>query len=112
MITAVIGNLCRFRGCPPLLPHLRDERRVLIGQPQPIRIPEWLWRFLLDDPAVVAGFEAKQCCLIRSEVDRFRTFPGCPGVVTNVKLSRAARHQARLRGHLPLSSSCGNSTRT
>jgi len=32
---------------------------ALIGQPQPIRVPERLWRSWLDDPTVVARFEAK-----------------------------------------------------
>nr|WP_072949149.1 hypothetical protein [Rhodococcus koreensis] len=40
---------------PPAL-----EQLVLIGAPQPIRIPERLWRTWLDDPVVVARFEAKR----------------------------------------------------
>ncbi|MGY4784674.1 hypothetical protein ACVH9Z_32875 [Rhodococcus opacus] len=35
------------------------EQLALIGQPQPIRVPERLWRSWLNDPAVVARFEAK-----------------------------------------------------
>ena len=36
------------------------EQLVLIGQPRPIRVPERRWRSWLDDPAVVARFEAKR----------------------------------------------------
>nr|WP_271210248.1 hypothetical protein [Rhodococcus wratislaviensis] len=35
------------------------EQLALIGQPQPIRVPARLWRSWLDDPTVVARFEAK-----------------------------------------------------
>lgn len=41
-------------GAPPAL------QMTLIGQPQPVRIPERLWRSWLDNPAVVARFEAKR----------------------------------------------------
>jgi hypothetical protein len=36
------------------------EQLVLIGQPRPIRVPERRWRSWLDDPAVIARFEAKR----------------------------------------------------
>ena len=36
------------------------EQLVLIGQPRPIRVPERRWRSWLDDPVVVARFEAKR----------------------------------------------------
>ncbi|WP_254593053.1 hypothetical protein [Prescottella equi] len=36
------------------------EQLALIGQPQPIRVPERLWRSWLEDPTVVARFEAKR----------------------------------------------------
>lgn len=39
------------------------EQLALIGQPQPIRVPERLWRSWLDDPDVVARFESK--CYVR-----------------------------------------------
>lgn len=33
---------------------------ALIGPPQPVHIPERLWRSWLDDPAVVSWFESKR----------------------------------------------------
>jgi hypothetical protein len=36
------------------------QQLVLIGQPRPIRVPERRWRFWLEDPTVVARFEAKR----------------------------------------------------
>jgi hypothetical protein len=36
------------------------EQLVLIGQPKPVRVPERRWRSWLDDPDVVARFEAKR----------------------------------------------------
>jgi hypothetical protein len=36
------------------------EQLVLIGQPRPIRVPERRWRSWLDDPEVIARFEAKR----------------------------------------------------
>jgi hypothetical protein len=36
------------------------EQLVLIGQPRPIRVPERRWRSWLEDPTVVARFEAKR----------------------------------------------------
>ncbi|WP_373863307.1 hypothetical protein [Rhodococcus marinonascens] len=38
----------------------RGEQLTLIGQPQPVRITERLWRSWLDNPAVVARFESKR----------------------------------------------------
>uniref|UniRef100_UPI00146C68FE hypothetical protein n=1 Tax=Rhodococcus opacus TaxID=37919 RepID=UPI00146C68FE len=44
----------------PVSPAVSEiEQLALIGQPQPIRVPERLWRSWLDDPTVVARFEAK-----------------------------------------------------
>ena len=37
-----------------------DEQLVLIGQPRPIRVPERRWRSWLDDPTIVARFDAKR----------------------------------------------------
>ncbi|QSE41325.1 hypothetical protein JXX30_00345 [Rhodococcus erythropolis] len=52
---------------PLPLPGMPDSRpappafqMTLIGQPQPVRIPERLWRSWLDDPAVVSRFESKR----------------------------------------------------
>jgi len=36
------------------------EQLVLIGQPRPIRVPQKRWQSWLDDPVVVARFEAKR----------------------------------------------------
>jgi hypothetical protein len=49
-------------GLPP--PSAQVEQLALIGQPQPIRVPARRWRSWLDDPAVVARFDAK--CYRRS----------------------------------------------
>jgi hypothetical protein len=46
-------------GMPASTTGLEVEQLALIGQPQPIRVPERLWRSWLDDPVVVARFEAK-----------------------------------------------------
>jgi hypothetical protein len=45
---------------PALISRAPAEQLVLIGQPQPIRVPEHRWRSWLDDPEVVARFEAKR----------------------------------------------------
>jgi hypothetical protein len=59
--------MAAMTGTPlPLHPFSRSavrasaEQLVLIGQPRPIRVPEPRWRSWLDDPAVVARFEAKR----------------------------------------------------
>jgi hypothetical protein len=35
------------------------EQLALLGQPQPVRVPERLWRSWLDGPSVLARFDAK-----------------------------------------------------
>jgi hypothetical protein len=45
---------------PPAASRAPAEQLVLIGQPKPIRVPERRWRSWLDDPEVVARFEAKR----------------------------------------------------
>jgi|SRR6185312_7608246 len=45
---------------PALISRAPAEQLVLIGQPQPIRVPEHRWRSWRDDPEVVARFEAKR----------------------------------------------------
>lgn len=47
-------------GMPAARPVPPAFQMTLIGQPQPIRVPERLWRSWLDDPSVVARFEAKR----------------------------------------------------
>ena len=42
------------------IPESSMEQLVLIGQPRPIRVPAQRWRFWLNDPVVVARFEAKR----------------------------------------------------
>jgi hypothetical protein len=44
----------------PVTGRAAAEQLVLIGQPKPIRVPERRWRSWLDDPLVVARFEAKR----------------------------------------------------
>ncbi|WP_260395285.1 hypothetical protein [Rhodococcus sp. KBW08] len=60
---------------PSPLPSIPDNTPVqpafqmtLIGQPQPVRIPERLWRSWLDDPAVVSRFETKHYRRCRGSV--------------------------------------------
>ena len=45
---------------PPATGRAPAEQLVLIGQPQPIGVPERRWRSWLDDPDVVARSEAKR----------------------------------------------------
>ena len=47
-------------GMPDNTPAPPAFQMTLIGQPQPLRIPERLWRSWLDDPAVVSRFESKR----------------------------------------------------
>ena len=47
-------------GMPDNTPAPPAVQMTSIGQPQPIRIPEHLWRSWLDDPAVVSRFESKR----------------------------------------------------
>ena len=47
-------------GMPDNTPAPPAFQMTLIGQPQPVRIPERLWRSWLDDPAVVSRFESKR----------------------------------------------------
>lgn len=47
-------------GHPKDSAHTQPEQLALMGQPQPIRVPERLWRSWLNDPLVVARFEAKR----------------------------------------------------
>ena len=47
-------------GMPDARPAPPAFQMTLIGQPQPVRIPERLWRSGLDNPAVVARFESKR----------------------------------------------------
>ncbi len=47
-------------GMPDSAPALPAFQMTLIGQPQPVRIPERLWRSWLDDAAVVSHFEPKR----------------------------------------------------
>jgi hypothetical protein len=42
------------------IPESSVNQFVLIGQPRPIRVPEQRWRSWLNDPVVVARFEAKR----------------------------------------------------
>lgn len=57
-MTSVTRNHLTLPGMP--LPSNEVEQLALIGQPQPIRVPERLWRSWLDDPTVVARFEVKR----------------------------------------------------
>ncbi|ELB92782.1 hypothetical protein Rwratislav_12368 [Rhodococcus wratislaviensis IFP 2016] len=59
-MTIITNNLLPLPGMPSPTPTPALEQLVLIGAPQPIRVPERLWRTWLDDPVVVARFEAKR----------------------------------------------------
>ncbi|MDV6278798.1 hypothetical protein R3Q06_36140, partial [Rhodococcus erythropolis] len=62
-------------GMPTVMSELPTLQMTLIGQPQPVRIPERLWRSWLDNPAVVARFESK-----RYRRDQNRCWPWIGGV--------------------------------
>lgn len=47
-------------GMPDSTPAPPAFQMTLIGHPQPVRIPERLWRSWLDDLAVVSRFESKR----------------------------------------------------
>ncbi|MDJ0104928.1 hypothetical protein QM646_00780 [Rhodococcus erythropolis] len=47
-------------GMPDSTPALPAFQMTLTGQPQPVRIPEHLWRSWLVDPAVISRFESKR----------------------------------------------------
>lgn len=47
-------------GMPDSTPAPPAFQMTLIGQPQPVRIPERLWRSWLDDPSIVSRFESKR----------------------------------------------------
>jgi hypothetical protein len=57
---AITGTPLPLHALPLGTHRTRPEQLVLIGQPQPIRVPERRWRSWLDDPQVVARFEAKR----------------------------------------------------
>jgi hypothetical protein len=60
-MTAINGTALPIPGLPSAAHRAgRAEQLVLIGEPQPIRVPERRWRSGLDDPVVVARFEAKR----------------------------------------------------
>lgn len=59
-MTAAPGATPPLPGMPSPTPPPALEQLVLIGAPQPIREPERLWRSWLDDPVVIARFEAKR----------------------------------------------------
>ncbi|MDX5962224.1 hypothetical protein SIM91_02565 [Rhodococcus opacus] len=45
----------------PETPEIAEfEQLALLGQPQPVRVPARLWRSWLDEPTIVARFEAKR----------------------------------------------------
>jgi len=58
-ITGTALSLPLYR-LPPATSRAPAEQLLLIGQPKPIRVPERRWRSWLDDPELVARFEAKR----------------------------------------------------
>ncbi|OUS97245.1 hypothetical protein [Rhodococcus sp. NCIMB 12038] len=58
---SIIDGIPTLPGMPnPPNSEVEFEQLALLGKPQPIRIPERLWRSWLDDPGVVARFDAKR----------------------------------------------------
>ncbi|WP_241740871.1 HNH endonuclease [Streptomyces sp. L2] len=45
---------------PEPLPAPETEQLALLGEPLPVKVPAQLWRSWLDDPLIVARFEAKR----------------------------------------------------
>ena len=62
-------------GMPGSIPAPPALQMTLIGQPQPVRIPERLWRSWLDNPAVLSRFESK-----RYRRNRHQCWPWIGGV--------------------------------
>lgn len=54
-------------GMPDTTPAQPAFQMTFVGQPQPVRIPERLWRSWLDDPAVVSRFECKRYRRLRDQ---------------------------------------------
>ncbi|MFD7008063.1 hypothetical protein [Rhodococcus jostii] len=59
-MTTVTGNPLPLPGMPSPTPTPGLEQLALIGAPQPIRVPEKLWRSWLADPGILARFDAKR----------------------------------------------------
>ena len=60
-MTTATGTAAALPGMPSPAPTpILEQQLALLGAPQPIRIPEQLWRSWLDDPGVVTRFEAKR----------------------------------------------------
>ena len=74
------------------------EQLALLGQPQPIRIPEQLWRSWLDDPSVVARFVAK---CYRREADRCTVWLGSVSSTGHGSFRAASLPGASRRGTVP-----------
>ena len=92
-------------GMPDSAPAPPAFQMMLIGQPQPVRIPERLWRSWLVDPAVVSRFESKRYRRRdrRGVVDRARLLPcGEPAraVSPRDRAGTFVRLPARIRCHL------------
>jgi len=59
--TAGTGNQLPLHGIGPAPGRPKHgEQLSLLGEPMPIRVPSQLWRSWLEDPTVVARFEAKR----------------------------------------------------
>jgi hypothetical protein len=74
------------------------EQLALLGQPQPIRVPGRLWRSWLDDPSVVARFEAK--CYRRSQ-DRCTAWIGSVSSTGHGSFRAASLPGTSRRGTVP-----------
>ncbi|WP_159929091.1 hypothetical protein [Rhodococcus sp. WAY2] len=74
------------------------EQLALLGQPQPIRVPERLWRSWLDDPSVLARFEAK--CYER-ESDRCTVWLGSVSSTGHGSFRAASLPGPSRRGTVP-----------
>ncbi|MEU2004633.1 hypothetical protein ACH47B_26890 [Rhodococcus sp. NPDC019627] len=74
------------------------EQLALLGQPQPIRVPERLWRSWLDDPSVLARFDAK--CYER-ESDRCTVWLGSVSSTGHGSFRAASLPGPSRRGTVP-----------
>jgi len=71
---------------------------ALLGSPQPIRVPERLWRSWLDDPSVVARFDAK---CYRREADRCTVWLGSVSSTGHGSFRAASLPGPSRRGTVP-----------
>ncbi|QHE72995.1 hypothetical protein GFS60_06646 (plasmid) [Rhodococcus sp. WAY2] len=95
---AVVDDVVPLPGMPAHQLVSAVEQLALLGQPQPIRVPERLWRSWLDDPSVLARFEAK--CYER-ESDRCTVWLGSVSSTGHGSFRAASLPGPSRRGTVP-----------